>query len=325
MINVKSRSISIKAILLTILLPIVVYALLSFLRPDIYLQKSTFIMLLKQALSNIIIGWSMVFGMSVGLFDFSVGARILLAAFFGIHMSQHFGVAGFVVGCIVSSIIIAILTGLIYASLKIPSIITGFSALLIFESLAVIYQNRITVIIGEDISVFGVSPGIYIVSAITFIVVYLLFNNTKFGYQIKAIGGNEAIARSMGINSVRIKLLTYVVGGLILAFATMVKVGYAGTIRAMTNMNSMVMCFTPMMGVMIGLYLSSCNPVIGVFIGGFTITIVSSGLVALGIESRLQNVVVGIFLILFIGWKTNYYRVQALINRLRHKNIPQEE
>jgi ribose transport system permease protein len=325
MINVKSKSISIKAILLTVLLPIVVYAVLSCFRPDIYLQKSTFIMLLTQALSNVIIGWSMVFGMSVGLFDFSVGARILLAAFFGVHMSQRFGIAGFVIGCIVASIIIAILTGLIYASLKIPSIITGFSALLIFESLAVMYQNRITVIIGDDISIFGTSPGIYIVSVITFIAVYALFNNTKFGYQIKAIGGNEAVAKSMGINSVKIKLLTYVVGGLILAFATMVKVGYAGTITARTNMSSMSMCFTPMMGVMIGLYISSCNPVIGVFIGSFTITIVSSGLVALGIESRLQNVVVGIFLILFIGWKTNFYRIQELIRKRRHNNIPLQE
>ena len=69
------------------------------------------------------------------------------------------------------------------------------------------------------------------------------------------------------------------------------------------------------MGVMIGMYLSSCNPVIGSFVGAFCISVVGSGLVALGIESRLQNVVVGIFLMVFIGLKSNQDRLQKIFKR----------
>lgn len=247
----------------------------------------------------------MVFGMSVGLFDFSVGSRIILAGLFGIHMSQYAGTFGFIAGILAASLFMAAATGGVYAFFKIPSIITGFAALLIFESLSTIYQKQFSVMVGDNIKIMGTSPGIYLMLLVCFVAVYVVFNNTKFGYQIKAIGGNEGIARSMGINSVRLKVLTYIVGGLFLAAAAMIKVGNTGTMIGVTSMQSMQQCFTPMMGVMIGLYLTSCNPVIGVFIGEFAITVVSSGLVALGIESRLQNVVVGVFLLVFIGIKTN--------------------
>jgi len=294
-----------KRILLTIALPLVVYVILGCLRPDVYFQWKTLLMLLTQAIPYTIIGWAMIFGMSVGLFDFSVGSIIILASFVGIHMSQLYGLAGFILGTLFAALIMGSFTGLVFAGLRIPSIITGFAALLIFESIATTYQNSFENIITDEIAIFGRSPGIYIVAAVTFVLVYVLYNNTKFGYQIKAIGGNEVVAKNMGIKSIRLKLLTYIVSGFFLWIASMVKVGHSGVVSAAVNMSSMFQVFTPMMGVMIGMNITSCNPIIGVLLGELTITIVSSGLVSLGIESRLQNVFVGLFLLIFIGIRLN--------------------
>lgn len=305
----------IKRVLSTIALPVLVYAIMCILRPEQYLKVATMQALLKQSLVNMLVGWSMVFGMSCGLFDFSVGSRYLLAAMFAIQMSQKFGVIGFVLGMMVGSLVLAGLTGAIFAGLKIPSIITGFAALLIFEALSTIYQNTFSVIVTDDIAVFGRAPGIYLVVIFCFILVYVLFNHTKFGYQIKAIGGNERIARSMGIKAVRLKVLTYIVGGAILGIAGLAKVGYEQVVRAATSMSSMSAAFTPMMAVMIGLYLSSCNPVVGTAVGALSISIVSSGLVALGVNYRLQNVVIGLFLLCFITYKMNLGRVLALFKK----------
>lgn len=294
-----------KRVAYTIALPVLVYAIMCIARPNIYLSGSTFLSLLLQSFIYMLVGWSMLFGMSCGLFDFSVGSRYLLAALFGIHMSQKFGVIGFVLGVLLASMVLAAITGAFFAGLKIPSIIAGFAALLIFEALACIYQKTFSVVVTADISVFGRTPGIYIMVALCFVLVYVLFNRTKFGYQIKAIGGNEAIARSMGIKAVRLKVMTYIVGGLILGIATVAKVGYDQSVVAATNMASMSACFTPMMAVMIGLQLTSCNPVVGAAVGAFTIATVSSGVVTLGINYRLQNVVIGVFLLVFIAYKTN--------------------
>lgn len=294
-----------KRVAYTIALPVLVYAIMCIARPNIYLSGSTFISLLLQSFIYMLVGWSMLFGMSCGLFDFSVGSRYLLAALFGIQISQKFGVIGFVLGVLLASMALAAITGAFFAGLKIPSIIAGFAALLIFEALACIYQKTFSVVVTADISVFGRTPGIYIMVALCFVLVYVLFNRTKFGYQIKAIGGNEAIARSMGIKAVRLKVMTYIIGGLILGVATIAKVGYDQSVVAATNMASMSACFTPMMAVMIGLQLTSCNPVVGAAVGAFTIATVSSGVVTLGINYRLQNVVIGVFLLVFIAYKTN--------------------
>ncbi len=304
-----------KRIAYTIALPVLVYAVMCIARPQIYLSGSTFLSLLQQSFIYMLVGWSMLFGMSCGLFDFSVGSRYLLAALFGIHMSQKFGVVGFILGILLASVVLAGITGAFFAGLRIPSIIAGFAALLIFEAVACIYQKTFSVIVTENISVFGRSPGIYLMTFFCFALVYLLFNRTKFGYQIKAIGGNEAVARSMGINAVRLKLMTYLVGGLILGIATIAKVGYDQSVVAATNIASMSACFTPMMAVMIGLQLTSCNPVVGTAMGAFAIATVSSGVVTLGINYRLQNVVIGSFLLIFIAYKTNISLLTGLKNK----------
>ncbi len=313
---VKKSTVTLKRVLYTLALPVLLYGIMCILAPANYLKMSTFLSLFRQALVNALLGWSMVFGMSCDLFDFSVGSRYLLSGMLGIWLSQYLGLAGFMIGCVVGSVLLGALTGGIFAGLKIPSIITGFAALLIFESLSCLFQNTFSVVVTEEISIFGREPGIYVVAVVTFLLVYVLLNRTKFGYQIKAIGGNERVARSMGINAVRLKVLTYIVGGLILGVATMTKVGYDQAIRAQTSMASMSACFTPMMAVMIGLYLSSCNPVVGTLVGAFSIQVVSAGLVALGVDYRLQNVFIGAFLLVFIAYKVN---LLAIIGLLRPK------
>lgn len=289
----------------TILLPIIMYAVLCIIAPENFFKWSTFVMLITQTIPYLAIGWAMVFGMSVGLFDFSVGATMILSGLIGVYFSQRYGLPGFVIACMVSSFVLTAITGLVYSILKIPSIITGFAALLVYESFGVILSKNMVNTINPAYLILGKKPYIYGVILIMFVIVYIVFNHTKFGYQIKAIGGDEHIAKSMGINTTKLKLLTYIVGGLFLGIATILMVSSDGTIQPKDNMTSMAKCFTPMMGVMIGMYLSSTNIIIGTFIGELCITMVSSGLVALNMESRLQNVFVGSFLIIFMALQIN--------------------
>lgn len=274
-------------------------------------------MLFVQSLPNIAIGWAMAFGMSVGLFDFSAGARLVLAGLVGVYFSQSYGFAGFIIGCMAASILLAVITGAVYSYLKIPSIITGFAAMLVFESLGVILVKNMVNTISSDNLILGKSPYILIVMLIMFAVVYIIFNHTNFGYQMKAIGGNEHVARSMGINSNKLKLMTYIVGGIFLGIATILMVSNSGTVQPKDNMATMSLCFTPMMGVMIGMFMTSCNPIIGTIIGELCITIVSSALIALNLESRLQNVFVGTFLILFMAFQINRGEIGKLFKKRR--------
>jgi ribose transport system permease protein len=294
-----------KNVFLTLLMPVVLFIILCIINPKNYLHGSMIIMLIQQCLPNLIIGWSMLYGMSVGLFDFSAGARFLFAGMLGIYFSQICGFAGMILACMIASIVMGYVVGITYSALRIPSIIAGFAWMLIIEAVGVMVQNRISMTIDGSYLLFGRTVPEYLLTLVVFVIVYISFNRTKFGYQIKAIGGDENIARSMGINSGRLKLMTYVVGGAILGFGSIVYLSSNGTVTMATGMASMNKCFTPMMGVMIGQLLTCCNPVIGVFIGELSITMVSSGLIALHVPSRLQNTFIGIFLIAFMAFQIN--------------------
>ena len=46
------------------------------------------------------------FIVTMGLFDFSIGANVVLSSIVGVILSKQFGYAGLVTGCIVTSVII---------------------------------------------------------------------------------------------------------------------------------------------------------------------------------------------------------------------------
>ena len=51
------------------------------------------------------------FIVTMGLFDFSIGANVVLSSIVGVILSKQFGYAGLVTGCIVTGVIIGFLNG----------------------------------------------------------------------------------------------------------------------------------------------------------------------------------------------------------------------
>ncbi len=78
------------------------------------------------------------FVMVMGMFDFSIGANIMLSAIVGCVLATKFnlGYFGLIVGCILTGAIVGILNGIFYVKLRIPSMIVTTGLALIYESLA---------------------------------------------------------------------------------------------------------------------------------------------------------------------------------------------
>ena len=71
-------------------------------------------------------------------------------------------------------------------------------------------------------------------------------------------------------------------------------------------MASLSLGFDAIMGVFIGINLmSSCNLVIGIVIGTFTMKMLGAGLISMGLNSNLQSIAQGFFLLIFIGISSN--------------------
>ena len=78
------------------------------------------------------------FVMVMGMFDFSIGANIMLSAIVGCVFASRFGMgyAGLIIGSIVTGSIVGLLNGVFYVKLHIPSMIVTTGLALIYESIA---------------------------------------------------------------------------------------------------------------------------------------------------------------------------------------------
>ena len=96
------------------------------------------------------------FVMVMGMFDFSIGANIMLSAIVGCVFATRFnmGYLGLIIGCVLTGAIVGILNGIFYVKLRIPSMIVTTGLALIYESIANyiaggVEQTLPAIIIGE--------------------------------------------------------------------------------------------------------------------------------------------------------------------------------
>ncbi len=238
----------------------------------------------------------------MGLFDFSIGANVVLSAIVGVILSEQFGYAGLLVGCIVCGTIIGFLNGLLYVKLKIPSMIVTVGLMLIYESIASFMAQGKEQSLDKALQGFGHAPGNIILALAAFFVASLILRYTRIGTYCYAIGSNEYVAKNMGINVNKYKLLGFVLLHLLVGVMAILVVSYGTSMRAITGMGSMEFNFTPLMGCFFGLAFRKYNsPIIAIVIGEFIIALIFNGFIALGAPTTIQNVITGIALLLVVA------------------------
>lgn len=127
----------------------------------------------------------------------------------------------------------------------------------------------------------------------------ILLTRFKVGRYILAIGGNEQSSRLTGVPVSGIKILAYIISGLGAAVgAVLVTAKFstantgAGTGAELEAIAAVVIGGTSLSG--------GRGSIIGALVGALTITVITSGLVLVGIEPNLQQVVLGGVIVLTV-------------------------
>ena len=247
------------------------------------------------------------FVMVMGMFDFSIGANIMLSAIVGSVFAQRFGLgyAGLISGCIVTGTIVGLLNGFLYVKLRIPSMIVTTGLALIYESVANYVAGGVEQTLASELRIFGRMPGDIILALIAFAIAYLILNYTKIGTYTYAIGSNEFVAKNMGIDVKKYKVLAFVISGAFLGIMSILTISYGSSMVAVTGMASMSRNFIPTMGCFFGLAFKKYGmPLQAIIIGEFVINIIFFGFVALGAPTAVQDVITGITLLIIITLTT---------------------
>lgn len=299
----KKLSSTIKGYLILCLMIFVSWLVFKLLTPDNFGTMDNMLSYFQASLiaSAGAVGFYLVIVM--GMFDFSIGANIVLSAIVGCIFASKLGLGyfGLVIGSLITGALVGLLNGFLYTKLRIPSMIVTVGTALILESLANYVANGETQTLPDNLRWFGSIGGSIVLAAAAFVVAFVLLNYTKIGTYTYAIGSNEFVAKNMGINVDKYKTIAFVISGAFFGAEAILSIGYGSSMVAVTGMSSMSRNFIPTMGCFFGLAFRKYGiPLQAIIIGEFFVNIIFYGFIALGAPTAIQDVITGLALLVII-------------------------
>lgn len=306
----------------TLALPAIVYCLFLLMSFDRFSNWNCISTIFVQSLIPTITAYAVAYGNIAGLFDFTIGARVVISALCGGLLSMKFGMAGLLIGAFGSALIMAFITGILNNLLKIPSLVLTMGLTMIYEIIGAKLAGSYGYVQLESAYTYlGSSPNIILLFLLSAAVFYFILNNTKFSYHMQAVGSNELVARNAGIKVDMVKLKTFVYGGIFIGMASVLTISQSGSVGAQTNLGSVSVVFKPLISILLALVLQRiCNLTAGIFVAQFSLNIIFIGLIALGMPDTAQNVFLGVFMLLVMIIFNNSERIRLYFERKKiHK------
>ncbi|MGF6530836.1 MULTISPECIES: L-arabinose ABC transporter permease AraH [Paraburkholderia] len=169
---------------------------------------------------------TMMFCLASRDFDLSVGSTV---AFAGVLCAMVLNATGntfiAIIAAVVAGGVIGFINGAVIAYLRINALITTLATMEIVRGLGFIVSHGQAVGVSSDtfialggLSMFGVSLPIW-VTLLCFVVFGVMLNQTVYGRNTLAIGGNPEASRLAGINVERTRVYIFLVQGAVTALA----------------------------------------------------------------------------------------------------------
>lgn len=139
-------------------------------------------------------------------------------------------------------------------------------------------------------------PYLVIYASITVVFMWVLWNKTKFGKNIFAIGGNPEAAVVSGVNVFRYLLITYVLAGLLYGFGGSLEAARTGS--ATNNTGNMYELDAIAACIVGGLsFLGGIGTISGIVAGVLIFQVIAYGLSFIGVNPYIQFIIKGFIII----------------------------
>ena len=275
---------------------------------DTFMTIDNWMNLFRQTAINAMIAGGMLVILLTGGIDLSVGSICALSAcIMGVAMKS--GVQSsflLIVICLGVGLLCGLTNGLLYTRLDLPHpFIATLGTMQLFRGLALIitgsapitgFPGGVTWLGFKNVNGF---PICFIAVIIVFAFFTFFLSSTSLGKKIYSVGGNTEAARLSGINVKNVQTFVYANAGLMSGLAALILTGRVGTALPTTGqdyaMDAIASC-------VIGgtSFSGGKGTVSGTLVGALLVQIVRNGLNLLGQQSDVQQVVIGIVVILAV-------------------------
>lgn len=269
---------------------VIVAAIFGCIDPRV-LQGSQLVAVMNRSSWIAVMAAGMAFAICTGGFDLAAGSMFSLcgALLAGFIMKSGMSSIVAILAVIGVALALSLINGLLISKLKIVPFVATLGTQLIFDSMSQVYtsNNGINIAtanyqglletLGRG-NLLGFIPNKLVIVAIVYAVAILVYRSTKLGTKIRAVGSNEAAARTCGINADNVLIITY----MITSFAAAL-----GAIMYTATMSSA----SPNAGV--GM---ECDAITAVVIGGTSLA---------GGRANLIGALIGAILVAFVNMCLN--------------------
>ena len=209
--------------------------------------------------------------------------------------------------------VIGLVNGLVIAYLNVTPFIATMGTMIIVYGFNSLYYDGVggSPIAGFSESFSNLAQGFFrlgsfklsyitIYAAICAFLVWVMWNKTRFGKNIFAIGGNPEAAKVSGVNVARNLVVIYMIAGMFYAFGGMLEAGRIGSatnnLGFMYELDAIAACVVG--GVS---FAGGVGTVIGVITGVIIFTVINYGLTYIGVNPYWQYIIKGSIIILAVA------------------------
>lgn len=253
--------------------------------------------------------------------DLSVGSLMALAGLVGAYVYKGGLADRFTVGAssdagnplilaflaaLAVGVIGGAIQGLAITRLKVPPFVVTLGGLTAFRGAALLFSG------GGPISGFspeygwwgqgriGMVPVPVIIFALAAVIAFLVLRYTAFGKHVYAVGGNMRAAALNGVNTGRVILVTYIISGFTCGLAAFLLSARLNSAEAVAGLG---LELTVIAAVVIGgtSLFGGVGSIFGTVIGALLIGVLTNGLVLLNVSSFVQQIVIGVILVLAVA------------------------
>ena len=295
-----------------IMLPVIVYLIFLVICFERFSNWNCIYTIFIQTIIPTITAYAIAYGNICGVFDFTIGSRLVISGVIGGLLAAQYGFAGMILGAIISAIVVGVITGVLNWWLKIPSLVLTMGLAMVFEIVGSKLAGHYGFVqIDNKYAIFGSSPNIVIIFLLSAVLFYFIFNHTVFSFHMRAVGSNEVVAKNSGIKTDLVKCKSFVYGSVFIGIAAILTLSQSGSVGAQTSLGSVTIMFKPLISVLLALVLQRiCDLTVGIFIAQFTLNIIFIGLIAVGLPDTFQNAVLGFFLLVVMILFENSGRIE---------------
>ncbi|HIV23478.1 MAG TPA: ABC transporter permease [Candidatus Merdiplasma excrementigallinarum] len=285
---------------------VVMFIVCSMLSPY-FLRSNNLMNIARQLCVGILIAYGEMILIVSGFLDLSVGSVLALSGVLGVSVYKD-------TRSMLLAILVALLVGVIcnlfnavfVAQFNVPAFIATLGMQQVARGIALYYTGGANILqLGDFVDIgqgmVGIVPVPVIIVAVITVIVWYLFNHTRYGRNLYAIGGNRKAAEASGINAKQNIYISYIINGLLAGLAGVIfmarnnsglpngAVGYE-----MTGLTAAIVGGTSFTG--------GVGTVMGTVAGAFIIGFLENIMNLIGVNAYIQSIIEGAIIVVAVAF-----------------------